>query len=118
VWSFGGNDVREILGGVVLLLVLCAGGLAALWAGWQFRVAKVPGLRVLWGILVVSVLLVCGSAAFAIFHRLYHFARGRRDRSGGIPCTSCARLAFPVEGTTTRYRCSICGCRFDGPEHF
>jgi hypothetical protein len=64
------------------------------------------------------VLLVLTSAIVAIVHRTYHYLRGRRNRDRGIPCIQCQRMAFPVEGTTKQYRCWICGCRFEGPEHF
>ena len=58
------------------------------------------------------------AVAAALLYRGYHYLRGRRDRDAGIPCVVCKRVAFPVEGTTVRYRCWNCGCRFDGPEHF
>jgi hypothetical protein len=66
----------------------------------------------------VVLVLVLLSALAAIVHRAFHFLRGRRDRDAGIPCVQCKRVAFPVEGTTVRYRCWFCGCRFAGPEHF
>ena len=47
----------------------------------------------------------------------YPYLRGRRDRAQGIPCVKCGKVAFPLEGSLTRYRCWNCGCRFDGPEH-
>jgi DNA-directed RNA polymerase subunit RPC12/RpoP len=47
-----------------------------------------------------------------------YLARGRRNRERGIPCSECHKTAFPVEGTTTHYRCSNCGSQFEGPEHF
>jgi hypothetical protein len=64
------------------------------------------------------ILLVLASATVAIVHRTYHYLRGRRNRDRGIPCAQCQRTAFPVEGTTKLYRCCVCGCRFEGPEHF
>jgi hypothetical protein len=60
--------------------------------------------------------LLCAVAAIVL--RVYHLARGRRSRARGIPCAHCQGVAFPVEGTTTRYRCWSCHSRFDGPEHF
>jgi hypothetical protein len=48
----------------------------------------------------------------------YPYLRGRRNRDQGIPCVQCSRVAFPLEGSRTRYRCWNCGGRFDGPEHF
>jgi hypothetical protein len=33
-------------------------------------------------------------------------------------CIGCKGTAFPVEGTVKRYRCGLCGRRFEGPEHF
>jgi hypothetical protein len=64
------------------------------------------------------VLVVLASAIAASIHRTYHYLRGRRNRDCGIPCIECKRTAFPVEGIPTRYRCWICGCRFEGAEHF
>jgi hypothetical protein len=64
------------------------------------------------------VLAVLASVIYAIIYRSYHYLRGRRNRDDGIPCIECARTAFPMEGTTQRYRCWMCGCRFEGPEHF
>jgi hypothetical protein len=64
------------------------------------------------------VLVVLVSATVAIVHRTYHYFRGRRNRDRGVPCIQCKRTAFPVQGTVARYRCGICGCRFEGPEHF
>jgi hypothetical protein len=75
-----------------------------------------PSLVLSW--LIASVLAVGVSAAAAIVYRVYHSARGRRDRPDGIPCVACGRRAFPVEGTIQNYRCGICRCRFAGPEHF
>jgi hypothetical protein len=70
-----------------------------------------------WWIRIV-VLMVVVSAIVGGAHRTYHYLRGRRNRDRGIPCIQCKRTAFPVEGTTKRYRCWLCGCRFEGPEHF
>jgi hypothetical protein len=66
----------------------------------------------------IVLLLIVVSATIAIVHRGFHYLRGRRNQDTGIPCVQCQRVAFPVEGTTTRYRCWNCGCRFTGPEHF
>lgn len=102
---------------VFLLIGLTLLAFATVGAGIIYPVLWVR-LSVLWFLFVGSVLLITVSAAIAIVHRAYHFARGRRDKSEGIPCMQCGRLAFPIEGTTTRYRCWNCGGRFDGPEHF
>jgi hypothetical protein len=67
---------------------------------------------------VSFVFVVAASASIAVVQRVYDLAQGRRDRSGGIDCKRCGRRAFPVEGTTTRYRCCMCACRFDGPGHW
>jgi hypothetical protein len=47
----------------------------------------------------------------------YPYLRGVRNRDQGIPCVTCGKVAFPLEGSRTRYRCWSCGCRFDGPAH-
>jgi hypothetical protein len=59
-----------------------------------------------------------GLAVITFVHWVYHYLRGRRNRDQGIACLQCKATAFPVEGTTQRYRCWSCGSRFDGPEHF
>jgi hypothetical protein len=66
----------------------------------------------------IALLLFVVAALLAVGYRTFHYLRGRRDRDAGIPCVQCRRTAFPVEGTTVRYRCWNCGCRFQGPEHF
>jgi hypothetical protein len=69
-------------------------------------------------LLAGAVLVVVLFVIVAIVWHAYYLARGRRTREQGMPCVHCGRLAFPVEGTTVRYRCGICHSRFDGPEHF
>jgi hypothetical protein len=82
-------------------------------------VRRATGVAALFGaVLLGAMLLLAAAAGLATVHRLYHLARGRRNRERGIPCLHCQRVAFPVEGTTARYRCWNCGSRFDGPEHF
>jgi hypothetical protein len=75
-------------------------------------------LFVVWIAMVLTTLVIAVAVIVGGILRLYHLARGRRDRSAGIPCIACKRTAFPVEGTTTRYHCVMCGNRFEGPEHF
>jgi hypothetical protein len=79
------------------------------------------GLSGLQSCLLLVVLLSLGIMAVlgpGLLHQAYHYLRGRRSREAGISCVQCRRTAFPLEGTTLRYRCWSCGCRFDGPEHF
>jgi len=59
--------------------------------------------------------VILGGAAFVF--QIYALARGRRDRSDGISCAACGRRAFPVEGTTSIYKCAICQSCFEGPGH-
>jgi hypothetical protein len=66
---------------------------------------------------LTAVVVLVFSAGCGVY-RLYHLTRGRRNRDAGLPCPHCVRRAFPVEGTTARYRCSNCARRFDGPQHF
>jgi hypothetical protein len=61
--------------------------------------------------------MVLAIIPMAVAYIVYCFLRGRRNRDQGILCIECERLAFPLEGSTTRYRCWNCHLRFDGPEH-
>jgi hypothetical protein len=70
-------------------------------------------LALLLFVIFMTVVAVIAGLAY----RAVGYLRGQRDRDRGIPCVACQRTAFPIEGTTKRYRC-ICGCRFDGPLHF
>ena len=53
-----------------------------------------------------------------IIWNIGRFVLGTRSRTEGIICVNCARRAFPVYRTTTRYRCCQCNTLFDGPDHF
>jgi hypothetical protein len=106
---------------LTLCFLLFAGSILAVVVFWRVGVifpALTLKLSVLSFFLVGCVLAVAGSAGWGLIHRTYHLVRGRRDREDGISCVACGRRAFPVEGTTRNYRCGICGCRFEGPEHF
>jgi hypothetical protein len=72
----------------------------------------------LWVIAAAFVAGLGGSIVAGLLLRGYHLLRGRRDRDTGLPCVYCRRTAFPVEGSTRRYRCWGCGSRFEGAEHF
>jgi hypothetical protein len=74
-------------------------------------------LEVLEAYALVFVTAFWAWVAAAIALRGFHLVRGRRDRDAGFPCVHCRRVAFPVEGSTTRYRCWNCGSRFEGLEH-
>jgi hypothetical protein len=97
--------------GLTLSLVLMA-GLGVVYPMLALRA------YLLWCAVFGTVLAITLSATVALIHRIYHLARGRRDREAGIRCIHCQRTAFPIEGTTTSYRCGICRSRFSGPEHF
>jgi hypothetical protein len=84
------------------------------WNWLYHRIRHYEGIGWLAGIALV----VLVSAIVASVDRTYHYFRGRRNHDRGIPCIQCQRTAFPLEGSVTRYRCGICGCRFEGPEHF
>jgi hypothetical protein len=63
-------------------------------------------------------LVLLATVTVAVIHRGYHYLRGRRNHDQGVPCIQCQRKAFPIGEMTNRYRCRICGCRFEGPAHF
>ena len=69
-------------------------------------------------VIEVYVLGCVASIAAGVAYRGFHTLRGRHNRDDGIPCIQCKKTAFPLAKTTTRYCCWMCGCRFDGPEHF
>jgi hypothetical protein len=75
-------------------------------------------LKLLMWLVLMVLLALANSVTAGMLFRAYYYLRGRRNRDHGIPWIQCRRTAFPVEGTATRYRCCLCGCRFDGPEHF
>ena len=89
---------------MALMTVICAVAGMAKETGWGIFIA---------GFACVLTVLGVGPLLGAI-----HYLRGRWNRDAGISCSQCQRTAFPIAGTTTRYRCWNCGCRFDGPEHF
>ena len=102
---------RELARWVVCFLTLAGlvlGVVLLLRTGIVFRMRS-PRL-----VLLPCLFLLAGviSAGAAFAYRIYALTRGRRDRSDGISCVACDRRAFPVEGTTNRYRCGICKCRF------
>jgi hypothetical protein len=97
--------------GLTLFLILQA-GLGVIYP--KFAVQA----YLLWFAGIGTALAITLSAIVAVIHRIYHLARGRRDREAGIRCVHCQRTAFPIDGTTTAYRCGICRSRFNGPEHF
>jgi hypothetical protein len=68
--------------------------------------------------LPLLLLLLLLTVGVALLYRTYHHLRGRRDRDRGLPCQQRGKTAFPMEGTTMRYRCWNCGCRFAGAEHW
>ena len=72
----------------------------------------------IWFLFRLGFLAFCVYAMVVVVHRAFHYLRGRRTRDSGIPCVDCHGMAFPVDGSISRYRCWGCGCRFDGPEHF
>ena len=111
-----GHLMARLLFLLFLLIVMTVVAVVTLSSG--FLIPKLWGrLFIIWIFVAAIVLLLTVAAVIGIVQSVYHHARGRRDRSKGIPCARCGRLAFPVEGTTDRYRCPLCGCRFDGPGH-
>jgi hypothetical protein len=98
------------------LFVATATAIALFSIGYVFPVMW-GRLFLVWALVTGCVLLITIGAAVGTFQTAYHFACGRRDMSKGISCIKCGRLAFPVEGTTERYRCPLCAHRFDGPLH-
>jgi hypothetical protein len=99
-----------------ILIVATLAAIAIFSAGFVLPVMW-GRLFLLWALVAGCVLLITIGAAIGTVQTAYHFVRGRRDMSKGISCIKCGRLAFPVEGTTERYRCLLCGHRFDGPRH-
>ena len=101
--------------GVIILVAAVAGGIAISSLLWSLLILALIALL---GLAIAFCLTLTLTVAGATIHRLYHYARGRRDRGAGIPCAQCGRRAFPIGGTTTRYHCVTCDARFAGPEHF
>jgi hypothetical protein len=98
--------------GTFSCLLLVLGGGTVLAPRLAMRIIPI------WFVMLVLILSVFVSVIGASLYHLCQLVRGRRNRDAGIPCIHCHRLAFPMEGSATRYRCWMCGSRFDGPEHF